>query len=296
MILQRVLPPILVLSFGVLTQSCIPPQAPTAPVRAPTLPPAWTPTASPPLPSPSPKASSTPWPSPTTACNLESTLRAVKASIPYEQFAVHFLDLSGFTSLGIWYVDPNLTPSPSQSELERQLRDVRLSAAELSATVNAAVPCTGRVSDVINPVVVDSEYQGWFSAQIDPDHLPSGPEFTQDELTRASDHFQVGYVRTITSYASKRGTCAWPEARERLQSHFSADRQLVTFYFVIDRLGSHVWVQWDGDASPPMEMVNLLNISLALDCFSPSADVIYIVVNSRGQVLDTGVVPPRGNN
>jgi hypothetical protein len=190
-------------------------------------------------------------------------------------------------------VDPNLEPRPSAGELQEQLDDARLRAAELAATVHVASPCASRIFDVINPIVVDSLYQGWFSAEIDPSDLPMSRDFTQEELSLASDRFRVGYFRTELSHPYKKGTCDWPEALDMLWSHFSADRELVAFYFVIDDLGSHVWAQWDGSADPIMGVANLLNIGLALECFSPAADVIYTIVSPDGQLLDAGVLPPR---
>jgi len=83
------------------------------------------------------------------------------------------------------------------------------------------------------------------------------------------------------------------EARDRLQSHFSPERENVAFYFVIDDSGSHVWVQWDGYPEPTMTVVNLGNISLALECFSADADLIYIIVGDDGLALQIGLIPQR---
>jgi hypothetical protein len=42
-----------------------------------------------------------------------------------------------------------------------------------------------------------------------------------------------------------------------------------------------------------MGVVNIANVGLALECFSPTADVIYVIVDTEGAVLDLGVLPPR---
>jgi len=280
-------------SLSLLVQSCAQgsPQATMLP--PPALPPPWTPTISPAPSTLRPTPSATPKPSPTPACDLTTTLRAVKASIPYDEYAVHFMDLQGIASLGVWYVDPELEPRPSATQLQQQLQGARLRAAELAATVNSSSACSSRLFDVINPIVVDTRYQGWFSAQIRPADLPASPYFTEEDIARASDRFQPGYLRTALSHPYQPGTCEWPEALERLYSHFAADRELVAFYFVIDDSGSHVWAQWDGEADPIMGAVNIANISLALECFSPAAELIYLIVNPEGSVLDLGRLPPR---
>lgn len=202
--------------------------------------------------------------------------------------------INGRGSLAVWYVDPNLEPYPSASQLDQQLEEARLRAAEVAATANAASPCSTEIFDVINPIVVDNRYQGWFSGEISPKDLPTGQVFSQEELARASDLFTAAYLRTALSHPYTRGTCEWPEALERLQSHFASDRELVAFYFVIDNLGSHVWVEWDGDADPIMEFATIGNVLLALECFSPEADIIYALVGTDGRLLDAGVLPPHG--
>jgi len=279
--------------FSLIVQSCSLVTPPSNIPPGPSLPPAWTPTFSPLPPTAQSAATRAPAPSPKPACDLSTTLSTVKASIPYDQYSVHFVDLAGTASLVVWYVDPDLEPFPSSPQLQIQLEEAKLRAAELSATVNAASPCSPKLFDVINPIVVDRHYQGWLSAQILPADLPRQERFTPEDLSLASHLFQVSYLRTALSHPDVKGTCDWPEASHRLQSHFAPDRELVAFYFVIDDLGSHVWVQWDGDANPIMAVASLGNVSLALECFSPTADVIYIIVNTDGAALDMGVLPAR---
>jgi len=217
----------------------------------------------------------------------------VKAAIPYDEFAVHFNEIAGTASLAVWYVDPGLTPFPSAEQLEQQRGEVKLRAAEVGARVGAASPCSSILFDVINPIVVDAQYQGWFSGTIEPGDLPDGPDFSDEAISDIADRFSVGYVRSALLHPYPEGTCDWPEARDRLQSHFSPERENVAFYFVIDDSGSHVWVQWDGSPEPTMTVVNLGNISLALECFSAEADLIYIIVGDDGLALQIGLIPQR---
>jgi len=277
--------------LAVVLHACGILQSPAPVPAAPTLPPAWTATPSPTEAAPPPSSTPTLPPPTLPSCDLEEALRQAKAAISYDQFAVQFTDIAGTASLGIWYVNPELDPLPSAEELQAQMQQARVSAAEVSARVNAAVSCSPRPYDVINPIVVDRRYQGWLSAQIEPAHLPPGPEFTEEQIASAAERFFVGYARTALEHPYVAGACDWPDARERLQSHFSLDRENVAFYFVIDDLGSHVWVQWDGSADPIMSTVNIGNVLLALECFSPNADIIYVIVDDHGVAQQMGVVP-----
>ena len=258
---------------------------------APTLPPVWTASPSPPPPTATPSSTPTQRPSPTPSCDLEEAIQLVKDTVSYEQSAVHFLDIAGTASLAVWYVDPELTPRPSAEVLAVQLEQAKLRAVEVAARANAASPCISQLFDVINPIVVDSQYQGWFSGQLAPRYIPSPDELSSEELASAAGRFRVGYERTSLGHTFSGGNCRWPEARDRLQSHFSSERELVSFYFVVDDLGAHVWVQWDGPADMIMMTVNLANVFLALDCFSPQAEIIFIIVDEGGVAQLMGVVP-----
>lgn len=255
-----------------------------APTKTPTL--TSTPTATPTrTPTPTPRPTSTP------SCDLDAILRAVKAAIPYEEYVVQFNNIGGTASLLIWYVDPELEPYPSAEKLQEELKGAIYRAALLSTQVKEVSSCTKKLFDVINPVVVDKKYQGWFSGQLRPTDLIGGPEYTEEEISYAADAFQVGYLRTALKHPYQEGSCDWPEAKERLQSHFAADRELVSFYFVIDDIGSNVWVQWDGPADPIFGVVSLGNVFLGLECFSPNANVIYIIVDENGIAQQIGIVP-----
>ena len=265
------------------------PQATT--LAAPTLPPVWTPSPSPPPPTPAPSSTSTPRPTPTPSCDLQEVIRLVKDAIPYEESAVHFVDIAGMASLAVWYVDPELTPRPSAEVLAAQLQEAKLRAVEVAARANAVSVCTSQLFDVINPIVVDSQYQGWFSGQLAPQYIPSPATLSSEELGAAAGHFNVGYERSSLGHNFSGGSCRWAEAKDRLQSHFSSERELVAVYFVVDDLGAHVWVQWDGSADMIMMTVNLGNVFLALDCFSPQAEIIFMIVDEGGVAQLVGVVP-----
>ena len=257
------------------------------------FPPTRTTSPSPKPPTPPPAPTLTLDVSPEPRCDIAATLREVKAAVPYDEFVVHFNKIAGTASLAVWYVDPEVNPSPSAEGLAQQLGEVRLRAAEVSAAVGAASQCSSILFDVINPIVVDAQYQGWFSGTIRPADLPRGPEFSDEEISNAADNFSIGYLRSALQHPYLEGACEWPEARDRLQSHFSVARENVAFYFVIDDSGSHVWVQWDGHPEPTMTIVNLGNIYLALECFRPDADIIYIIVGDDGLALEIGLIPQR---
>jgi hypothetical protein len=261
-----------------------------APTKTPTL--TRTPTRTPtPASTATRRPTATTLPTATPSCDLTETIRAVKAAIPYKESAVHFTNIAGTASLGVWIVDPDLNPNPPAEKLPAELEKAKFHAALVSAQVKAASPCAGKLFGVINPIVVDKKYQGWFSGQIRPIYLPDGPEFSDSQISNAVDMFQVGYFRSALKYSYKRGACGWPETRDRLQMQFSPDRELVTFYFVIDEMGSNVYIQWDGPADPIFAMANLGNVFIGLECFSPTANVIFMIVNENGVAQQIGDIP-----
>jgi hypothetical protein len=65
----------------------------------------------------------------------------------------------------------------------------------------------------------------------------------------------------------------------------------VAFYYVIDETGPNVWAQWDGVEDPLMLSLNLGNFLLEVGCFSPAANLIFIVVDDSGRIHTIGRIP-----
>lgn len=224
-------------------------------------------------------------------CDADSLLKGFKTTVPYDEFAVHYNEISGTRSLIIWFVDPELNPAAVGGEIQTNLDLALTHAAELSQQIRVQFPCVTELFDVINPIVVDQKYTGWFSGMLDPTIIPDEETLTSAEIDQLVDKFTVGYLLEALHGPIPAGSCSWPLVRESMQNHFSPERQNVAFYFVVDDFGANVWAQWDGPTDPIFMMTSLMNVMMELECFIPTANLIFIVVDDDGTAGLVGIVP-----
>ena len=224
-------------------------------------------------------------------CDADSLLKGLKTAVPYDEFAVHYNEIEETRSLLVWFVDPEINPTAVGGEIQTNLDLALTHAAELSQQIRAQFPCVTELFDVINPIVVDQMYTGWFSGTLDSTIIPNEEALTSAEIDQLVDKFSVGYLLEALPGPIPAGSCNWPSVRESLQNHFSPERQNVAFYFVVDDFGANVWAQWDGPTDPIFMMTSLMNVMMELECFIPTANLIFIVVDEEGTTGLVGVVP-----
>ncbi|HSG45462.1 MAG TPA: hypothetical protein VLA72_20130 [Anaerolineales bacterium] len=236
-------------------------------------------------------------PSPVPACNAVDVLKNIKANIPYKEFEVYFNTIEGLTFLTIWYVDPEIDPDSSSEDVDQNAMIAMRNAAITSLQLTQLDSCIADLFDAVNPIVVDSNYNGWFSAQVDPNNLPDSDDPSESELSSIEASFVIGYSREnvpVPLPPAPTGSCTWQETRTKIQQHFSAERENVMFSFVIDDVGTNVWAQWDGPTGF-LATVSILNIAMELDCLHPSpTQLIMIVVNEQGKVGMIAILPEIG--
>lgn len=225
------------------------------------------------------------------ACDADSLLITLKTSLPFDEFAVRHNEIGGTHSLVVWFVDPELNPVPAGEEIQTNQDLSMTHAAELSQQIRVQFPCVTDLFDEINPIVVDQKYTGWFSGRIDPAIILDKEALTSAEIDQLVDEFTVGYLLEKLPGPIPAGSCGWPSVRESLQNHFSPERQNVSFNFVVDDFGANVWVQWDGPTEPMLMMVSLANVLMELECFIPTANLIFIVVDDGGAAGLVGYIP-----
>jgi len=218
-------------------------------------------------------------------------LKDLKTTLPYDEFAVHYNEIEGTRSLIVWFVDSELDPAAAGEEIQANLDLSLTHAAELSHQIRVQFPCVTELFDVINPIVVDQKYTGWFSGTLDPTIIPDEEALTSSEIDQLVEIFTVGYLLETLPGPIPAGSCNWPSVRESLQNHFSPERQNVAFNFVVDDFGANVWAQWDGPTDPIFMTVSLANVMMELECFIPTANLIFIVVDEDGTTGLVGVVP-----
>jgi hypothetical protein len=241
---------------------------------------------------PTPRASNTP------NCYAEGILAQIRSSITYEEFVVTYniLQIQGrMASLVIWFVDPEIDPSARGSEIEQNSKLAREHAAIISNQINAENYCVASLFNVINPIVVDRNYNGWFSGEIQPSKLIDENEPSPEQILKIENEFKIGYLRnnpTGVFAEAPTGSCAWKEANANLHNHFASTRENVGFYFVLDDEGANVWAQWDGPTDLILMSASLLNVTMELECLYPRPDrVIVIIVDENGIVGLIGVIP-----
>ena len=245
----------------------------------------------PPSLTPSPTITPTPEPTATPECDLDQTLIALRQAIQYNEFVVLQNDIEGYSTLSIWFVDPNLDPYISDDSIPEQVALAIHDAVNVSHKLRNATQCSEVLFDGINPIVVDTNYTGWFSGRIAPDLIPTTETLTDEEIISLTGQFEIVYMRTAPVQSYPPAPCSWSTARDRIWKHFSRERENVGFYYVVDEVGQNIWAQWDGPADTVGIALNLGNIMLESECLPPQANIIITIVNEEGDALLVGFVP-----
>lgn len=284
------------------------PSATSTATSTPTATPTHTPSPSPTAtftPSPTSTRTLTPTPKPTStpSCNADVVLKHLKSIVTLEQYTLLYNKIPGVapSTLVVWMVVPDIATKAKGGEIEKNVQVAIRAALTIAYQLNAADGCVSGLFEQINPIVVDKNYNGWFSGQMPPGALPETLPTDDTGLDEAGKFFQVGYSRTKateTLNSPPAGSCTWKEANEKLHYHFSATRENVGFYFVHDEVGINVWAQWDVPNNMNdigMLFASLANVSMEIQCLHPRPDNLFFVqVDSQGNFLRFGLLPRDG--
>lgn len=217
-------------------------------------------------------------------------LKSLKSLIAYTEFDLTYNVILNNRALTIWFVEPKIDPNAVGDQIAKNVSLAQLSAAAVSAKLATGdAKCLGSMVSVINPIVVDRNYNGWFSGTIK----------LSDANTNVSPEnkvnaFTVSYLRnkqTAPTSAASAQSCKWIEARAKMQKHFAPTRENVGFEFVIDETGINAYAQWDGEIDVTM-IPALLNVALELRCLYPPIDqLVLILVDTDGKINLIGQTP-----
>ena len=237
-----------------------------------------------------------PSPTPSAACDADRVLKRLKSAMPYEQSVITYNIVKGDTYLAIWFVDPDIDPAAGADTVGANSDLAIRQAAATAAWLNAADACVGQLFTVINPIVVDRNYNGWFSGDVALSVLPATTQPTDQQVEQIRNSFSVSFLRNRPAappQPAPDGSCAWPKAAQNLQHHFASARENTGFFFVRDDLGVNVWAQWDGPTDPASMTASLGYVTLELQCLFPVPTNIFVQVvddagnlNLLGQVSD----------
>jgi hypothetical protein len=215
-------------------------------------------------------------------CEPNDIVDALEPLVPYEEFSLSQNSLEGVRNLNIWFVDPELDPGASGGAIGENVSVARLDATRLAHLLNQGSGCVSTAFEGITALVVDRDYNSWFTGHIVPASLPQGEDPSNSDFETAAGTFTVGYSRISETTSSTRpsaepGACLWPEARERLLGHFDEGRRNLAFYISIDDEGVNVWGQWDGPPEFDVLQADLLALRAGLGCLYPAVDSFWTV-------------------
>ena len=269
-------PPPTLASLPTFTAAPPTPLLTLTPSREPTLPPTLT---------PPPPATVTPL-----HCPVNPFLKSLKPLIAYAEFDLTYNVILNNRALNIWFVEPKIDPNAVGDQIARNVSLAQVSAATVIAKLATGdAKCLGGMVGVINPIVVDRNYNGWFSGII---KLSDASANVPPENKVSA--FAVSYLRTkpaAPASAAPAQSCKWVDARAKMQKHFAPTRENVGFEFVLDETGINVYAQWDGEVDVTM-IPTLLNVALELRCLHPPIDqLIVIVVDANGKINLIGQTP-----
>ncbi len=224
----------------------------------------------------------------------------IKKLIP--EYAVDYSLTSGTRYLNFWFVDPNIDPHAVGQELDTNNQRAIADASGVAIYAVAADACIRSVFDSLNPVVVDRNYNGWFSGAIPVASIPATSKPSDQDIYNAAAAFRVVYSRRSPPAAvgiPPIGSCTWQQANQRMHLHFDASRQNVDFYFVGDEVSRKVTAQWDGAASTATDLAliyaSIMNVTQEIRCLYPPPDYLYIMVlDANGSLVSMGRLPSSG--
>jgi len=240
----------------------------------------------------------TPAPLPTNTelppCDADQTIRNLKSKIPYSESVVLYNKMYRTSLLVLWFVDPEINPTSQESEVTKNAKLAIRDAILQSQRLNAEDGCVSRLFDEIYVIIVDKNYNGWFSGQIRIADLPATVPADEKQLDEIAKAYRTTYLREEVAAnldPLPGNSCTWVDAKQNIQNHFSSERENVDFYLIVDESGVQVWTQWDSELDLLQSNLptSLLNITAEIDCLFPQPYIIFFqVVDKTGQTLIIG--------
>ena len=289
-------------------QSVIPPTPTNTPeptatsTNTPTPTPTSTPTNTP-TPTYTPTVTATPTP----ACDEQIALMQARNFLSDYESAVNWHKYGGRTILRYWVVSPEL--HPEWTEQGKIFENTGVAAYEIVRIADEMVkecPCIREVFTHLNPLIVDSAYNRWYSTTFPLSSLPLPDEPSSDDylnLLHASaneEYMRVSAPPSQNFTNPPQDACSWPELREAIEWHFG-DMPRVgndAFFLVLndDRVEIKAYVMsmrvlrdnFDSEVA-----MTLSNILLEVDCAYPPVDVIQLTMIDEitGEVLSYSELP-----
>ena len=219
-------------------------------------------------------------------CQVDSIVARARDAVPYAEFSVLTNRVLDFSFLNIWFVDTSLDPLASGSAIDDNVSVAEDHAIQLAHQLLAGDYCIADEFDVMNPIVVDRDYNGWLSVNFEAQTLAQHEVLDGIIMESIKREMAVGYARQVTTdprgrQAAPGGSCSWSQALDGLWTHFSRERMNVGFYMVIDETGINVYAQWDGPTDALM-YASLANVGMELVCLHPAIESLNVTIVDEG--------------
>ena len=252
--------------------------------------------------SPTPTKTATVTMTPTKApnCNANNVLKNLKSTINYDEYTILYNKKDGISTLMIWLIDPEIDPKATGEKITANVNLAIRYAVKVSYHLISIDSCVSYLFNFINTIIVDQNYNGWFSGLISPKSLPKTEPTDIQQLDEIGKQFTINYSRekpTAPKKSAPAGSCTWREAKEKIHWHFAPDRENIGFYFVLDDTSASVWGEWDVPAGLLLiaALPSLLNIIQEIQCLHPTPDrLVFILTDEKGTVLMIGILPQSG--
>jgi hypothetical protein len=234
---------------------------------------------------------------PISNCRFDAGFFArLKSGLPVDEAVIFHNVLHGAPILGIWFVDPDIAVDfPTGEGMEENKRLAINDGLHIAFLLKQSDPCISSFF-IINPIVVDSQYNNWFSANIQVENIPD--TIADNNLEDMYSYANVFYLREelpIPIDSIPPDSCDWPTTLAKIQQHFSPDSTNTTFYFSRDEEGNYVWANYyipSQETAYPITLPILLNIATELDCLYPVPDkIIVTALDPDSQVVLMGFLP-----
>ena len=266
-----------------------------------------------PTPTPTTAPTSLPTPSPSVNCTAPLVLAEAERLLAGQDFEAHYLTIGDRFTLSVWLVDPEIDPATPQPGMPAADRQALARGLSISYLLVDQIPCTHRVFDQVNPMIVDSRFQHWYK-----DFLPVGAFVglhnpSTDDLMAAVEATGTALEEPRVAVPTAAQTpaassCGWPEARAAIHAYLGAEDNTAAYLIIGARLVEQgntapntpddvgVEVQWPvsniAEAADPLVRERLGHVAQALACLWPAIDSLEaFVVDPAGRTIVYAIVP-----
>lgn len=236
-------------------------------------------------------------------CKPDRVITRLQEKIPYEEFELYYYNYQGDEFLVLWVVDPTIDPEAKGEMVGQNANLAFQHAASLSQIISYYDNCVTARFNVINTIVVDKKYNGWFAGIVSPFDIVVTNHPNDAQIESTMKQFTISYLREpAPSIQIERPveSCSWAEVKPKITRHFSPSKGKLSFIFIIDQSNIHVDAQWESFEEDEIkdetwvltQITSILNTVREIQCLHPAPTQLnFTVVDSTGKVLLIGYLP-----